>query len=602
VIRFSAALVVVAIGVLIAGVAASSLPFVYVAIGISAVALLVLAAGVVFKRDELFDEEAQAAAGTPVAGAQPAADGAPAGGANVGGASQPRVAAGVGGSVSGSTISGDAAFSRDAALSRDAAFSGDAALSRDAAFSGDGAFSRDGAFSGGAAFGDWASTRYAQPAPAQQEHDGTPGRAGAWPPSAPGVVAAGDTFSGTPAPIPPASFRRPPAPPTRADPVLPWADSLPTRVDVSGTPRTPTGDAGSSSPGSSAGLPANGLLPGGKFAWRDITWDDSAGDKPRAGERDSGERDGGEPESATIATTASAVPPASTATPSWLDDVDDASDATLSLGRPGPDDNSSFPVGEADDLLGSGNASHDWLSGDDGDALTEEAAPDHPASGVSENDEAAANDAGAAADAVGTGSDVDLNDVDLNDVDLNDVDLDVTAAMPIQPGPDADTQAANDTEAAADAVGTDDDVDLDATAAMDILPGLDADSHADLDADAGPAWAALDADADPDADADLHADAARGGELPVASDEGDLAPGDPAVAETAAVETITPETAETGSASDTGQVTVVPGVPRYHDGDCILIRFMADEDVQRMTVSEAAKAGCTPCRACQPED
>jgi hypothetical protein len=567
VIRFSAALVVVAIGVLIAGVAASSLPFVYVAIGISAVALLVLAAGVVFKRDELFDEEAQAAAGTPVAGAQPAADGAPAGGANVGGASQPRVAAGVGGSVSGSTISGDAAFSRDAALSRDAAFSGDAALSRDAAFSGDGAFSRDGAFSGGAAFGDWASTRYAQSAPAQQEHDGTPGRAGAWPPSAPGVVAAGDTFSGTPAPIPPASFRRPPAPPTRADPVLPWADSLPTRVDVSGTPRTPTGDAGSSSPGSSAGLPANGLLPGGKFAWRDITWDDSAGDKPRAGERDSGERDGGEPESATIATTASAVPPASTATPSWLDDVDDASDATLSLGRPGPDDNSSFPAGEADDLLGSGNASYDWLSGDDGDALTEEAAPDHPASGVSENDEAAANDAGAAADAVGTGS----------DVDLNDVDLDATAAMPIQPGPDADTQAANDTEAAADAVGTDDDVDLDATAAMDILPGLDADSHADADADADadPAWAGLDADADPDADADadLHADA-----------------------------DLTPETAETEPASGTGQVTVVPGVPRYHDGDCILIRFMADEDVQRMTVSEAAKAGCTPCRACQPED
>jgi len=347
--------------------------------------------------------------------------------------------------------------------------------------------------------------------------------------------------------------------------VLPWADSLPTRVDVSGTPRTPTGDAGSSSPESSAGLPANGLLPGGKFAWRDITGDDSAGDKPRAGERDSGERDGGEPESATIATTASAVPPASTATPSWLDDVDDASDATLSLGRPGPDDNSSFPVGEADDLLGSGNASHDRLSGDDGDALTEEAAPDHPASGVSENDEAAANDAGAAADAVGTGS----------DVDLNDVDLDATAAMPIQPGPDADTQAANDTEAAADAVGTDDDVDLDATAAMDILPGLDADSHADADADADadPAGAGLDANADPDADADLHADA-----------------------------DLTPETAETEPASGTGQVTVVPGVPRYHDGDCILIRFMADEDVQRMTVSEAAKAGCTPCRACQPED
>ena len=44
-IRFSAALVVVAIGVLIAGVATSSLLLVYVAIGISAVALLVLGRG-----------------------------------------------------------------------------------------------------------------------------------------------------------------------------------------------------------------------------------------------------------------------------------------------------------------------------------------------------------------------------------------------------------------------------------------------------------------------------------------------------------------------------------------------------------------------------
>jgi hypothetical protein len=29
---------------------------------------------------------------------------------------------------------------------------------------------------------------------------------------------------------------------------------------------------------------------------------------------------------------------------------------------------------------------------------------------------------------------------------------------------------------------------------------------------------------------------------------------------------------------------------------------MDDEDVQRMTVEEAEKAGCTPCSACQPED
>jgi hypothetical protein len=49
------------------------------------------------------------------------------------------------------------------------------------------------------------------------------------------------------------------------------------------------------------------------------------------------------------------------------------------------------------------------------------------------------------------------------------------------------------------------------------------------------------------------------------------------------------------------EVTVVPGVPRYHDANCILIRFMGDDDLQKMTVDEATEAGCTPCRACVPE-
>ena len=48
-------------------------------------------------------------------------------------------------------------------------------------------------------------------------------------------------------------------------------------------------------------------------------------------------------------------------------------------------------------------------------------------------------------------------------------------------------------------------------------------------------------------------------------------------------------------------VTVVPGVPRYHRSDCILIRFMGDGDLQRMSVERAQEAGCTPCRACQPD-
>ena len=65
-IRFSAGLVVVAIGVLIGGVATSKLSLVYIAIAVSAVALVVLAIGVALKRDELFGggpESAPAGAG-----------------------------------------------------------------------------------------------------------------------------------------------------------------------------------------------------------------------------------------------------------------------------------------------------------------------------------------------------------------------------------------------------------------------------------------------------------------------------------------------------------------------------------------------------------
>ncbi|HZZ53767.1 MAG TPA: hypothetical protein VFE26_05735, partial [Trebonia sp.] len=67
-IRFSAALVAVAVGVLVAGVVTSKLLFVYVAIGVSAAALVALAIGVVLKRAELFGE-AGASPGPAAAGA-----------------------------------------------------------------------------------------------------------------------------------------------------------------------------------------------------------------------------------------------------------------------------------------------------------------------------------------------------------------------------------------------------------------------------------------------------------------------------------------------------------------------------------------------------
>ncbi|HEX5301155.1 MAG TPA: hypothetical protein VFW50_29605, partial [Streptosporangiaceae bacterium] len=49
------------------------------------------------------------------------------------------------------------------------------------------------------------------------------------------------------------------------------------------------------------------------------------------------------------------------------------------------------------------------------------------------------------------------------------------------------------------------------------------------------------------------------------------------------------------------EVTVVPGVPRYHRASCILIRFMGDSDLDKMTVAAAKEAGCTSCRACLPD-
>jgi hypothetical protein len=61
------------------------------------------------------------------------------------------------------------------------------------------------------------------------------------------------------------------------------------------------------------------------------------------------------------------------------------------------------------------------------------------------------------------------------------------------------------------------------------------------------------------------------------------------------------EPAAAAAAEPDQDVTVVPGVPRFHRSDCILIRFMGEGDLQRMPVERAKEAGCTPCRACQPE-
>jgi hypothetical protein len=110
----------------------------------------------------------------------------------------------------------------------------------------------------------------------------------------------------------------------------------------------------------------------------------------------------------------------------------------------------------------------------------------------------------------------------------------------------------------------------------------------------------LDVAASPDADAEDH---------PLTADDAHPASGSAAVAaepdETAAPEAAHEDEDEDEPPAPQGSgarlVTVIPGVPRYHDPDCILIRFMDDEDIARKSIPEAKAANCTPCAACQPE-
>ena len=61
-----------------------------------------------------------------------------------------------------------------------------------------------------------------------------------------------------------------------------------------------------------------------------------------------------------------------------------------------------------------------------------------------------------------------------------------------------------------------------------------------------------------------------------------------------------------GQAADGGtplddEVTIVPGVARYHRRGCILIRFLSDGDLENLTRREAEATGLVPCKACQPD-
>ncbi len=64
-----------------------------------------------------------------------------------------------------------------------------------------------------------------------------------------------------------------------------------------------------------------------------------------------------------------------------------------------------------------------------------------------------------------------------------------------------------------------------------------------------------------------------------------------------------PEAGESEAQPSTGrvEVTVVPGVARYHRRGCILIRFLGADDLEIMTRQEAEEVKFMACRACQPD-
>jgi hypothetical protein len=56
-----------------------------------------------------------------------------------------------------------------------------------------------------------------------------------------------------------------------------------------------------------------------------------------------------------------------------------------------------------------------------------------------------------------------------------------------------------------------------------------------------------------------------------------------------------------GQSAGNTQVSIVPGIARYHTAECILIRFLGDDDLEVMSRTAAEAAGCVPCKACRPE-
>jgi hypothetical protein len=523
VIRFSAALVAVAIGVLIGGIATSRLLLVYIAIVVSAVALVALAIGVVFKREELFGEgQGLVPAG---AGASP----------------EPPVRAGESAGQSRDKVQASAHVAppppfQEAAGGYAAAFGGTAAA---ASSSGD-----------------------ADPAAAR-------------------TAAAGQGRS--------------------ADRVPPWETTAAREPWSSSTPDWMT--SGQDERAASTAGGAGGRAPS---AWQDTTPAGPPGDRgggwgvPNADARAAAKapRSWAAPSSPSVASDAPAVKPGAgpgagsgSTTPSWFDRLGSqaaptVATSTVSGAATAPGDAAPGDTAPGDTASGDTSAGdedddwptrYSWLdddtdeSGEAGETVATDVAGAQPEgkSPVPANADEAAADADAGPEDVAPGTPASASPSARETADA--ARETANAATPA-----AGTAAAGTAGAAAGDLG-------DAAGAEE--------PDADIIAFPSPgASRVLSQASDP---------GTRDGLAGEAGDPGEKGADDAAVSETGSEPP--PAAAEVDAAPQAALVAVVPGVPRYHRTDCVLIRFMPEGDVKKQSVEVAKDAGCTPCAACQPE-
>jgi hypothetical protein len=500
VIRFSAALVAVAIAVLIGGIAASELSLVYIAIVVSAVALVALATGVVLKREELFGEaQGLAPAG---AGASPVQS------VRAGESyDQHRPATPVSPPpLQGVVVGPGAAFGRNA----------QAASAQSAA--------------------PW-ETQTARSSRPPVTVDARP----AW--TAP---AAQTERSGSGADSRAASVRQATAP-------------------SSGTQGGWGVPDASESPAATAAATAGAAAP---WSW--------AAPSPSA-----------------FSPTTPEAPPATTGPgsgampPSWFDRRNEAARADVAATAPAPASGNSWSWSSTDMAAPEGtdkadDAVPDGTRADDTVALNVTAAPADATTAVDEDDDWPTRYSWLddEPDENGAGSD-DKPDENIETADSADhssrspasaatlADEPATLAHePVAAGtPDTETLAVETLDtgiAEATGIGSGDaDQSEDADDAAPAPPG-------------DPAGLGLVADPESETEAAAEAEAESGESEPPAGTTADPAPG-------------------------AGLVSVIRGVPRYHDAECVLIRFMPEGDIQKLSIPQAKELGCTPCAACQPE-